>query len=446
MVHGQSVRFLNNNLQSAITMAQSSNKLIFVDTYAPWCIPCKKMEKVFRDPQLSSYFNATFINIRIDMDSEYGKEVHRKYDVIFLPTLMILDQDGRVKYKVDRVISAKDLLDIAQKIAQPEIYAYKPEKQVAVAGPDLRPSIPKPSQTKSAVISKPKPILEAKVKPQETIVNTKGKEEKLVVSNEIAKEKKDIIEGTITEERIIHVFDENAKDLPPGLLKQQAYLSLQLMDGSHRKAARKYLDTQDDWSTKENIRFIFDFLSSTGTKEFQHLMNNRLLYEEIIGTERVYKTISILVYDRLDRGFPRPTLDETKDLFSYIGNQNHERGAYEHYLEAQYKAGNLQNFNRVGEEYLDLYKVENDQMYYRLANASSENGEQLSRSVKYINKAIDINPYNFQYYDTKAYLHYMLGQKQKATKAATKARELAMKNNIKTDQIDILIEMIQEDL
>jgi len=452
---GQSVRFFNNNLQSAITMAQSRGKLIFVDTYAPWCIPCKEMEKVFRDPKLANYFNNTFVNIRIDMDSEHGKSMHNQYQVIFLPTMMILDKDGRVKYKVDRVMSAEDLLEIAQKIAQPEIYSYKPEKQVAVADPStMIQAVPKKQTVKKIETVRPKSVETPIVKPTKEVqpvedlalveeVKKTEPKENIVKSQQ---KKEEIIEGTVVEEKIIHVFDSNVDDLPPELLKQESYLALQLMDGSHNAAAQKYLETQDDWSTVSNMRFIFDFLYSTDTKEFQHLMNNRAAYEELIGKNKVQRTISILVYDRLDRGFPRPTFEETKDLYAYIGTEEHELLAYEHYMESLFARGLLAQYSSLALEYMDRFSIENDQIYYRLANIYSEDGENFEASLKFIDQAIKINPYNFQYYDTQAYLFYVQGLKAEALASAEKAKSIAAKNGLKTNQIEILIEMIKEDL
>ncbi len=439
----QSVRFLNNNLDNAISMAQRSNKLIFVDTYAPWCKPCKKMEREFRNPKLANYFNKTFVNIRIDMDSEMGKQVHRNYDVIFLPTLMILDQEGRIKYKVDRLMSANALLDIAQKIAEPEIYSRKPaetytEKSV--------PSIPEKRIVEDVAVEErvkkdPLPV----TVPADQKATQKTQAPKVDVDI-VYNEETNIIEGTITEEKILHIFDDESTDLPPSLLKHQAYLSLQLMDGSHKQASQKYLDTQTDWNTKENMQFIYDFLYTTDSKEFQHLLNNKASYEELVGKERVYQTISILVYDRLDRGFPRPTLEETKDLFTYLDVENFEKLAYEHYLEQLHKDEKFDEFKVKAEEYIQKVTAKNDQIWYRLANINSETEQGLDRSLSCINEAIKLNPYNYQYYDTQAYLFYLKGKKRKALSSANKSKSIAEKNGQVNEDIDILIQMINEDL
>jgi len=417
-------------------MAQSQNKLIFVDTYAQWCIPCKKMEKEFRDPKLASYFNNTFVNVRIDMDSQHGKELHRNYDVIFLPTLMILDENGRLKYSVDRAMTAEALLDIAQKIAEPEIYAYNP------------PSFPPP--VSKSIVSDPPPTQTIESKnanlPVDEVVSIPA------TSQPSNSEKNSVpidnIEGTIVTQKIIHIFDPNSGDLPPEILRQEAYLRLQLMDGSHKAAAKKYLDTQSDWTSADNMSFILDFLHSTDSREFQHVINNRERYEELYGKDRVYKNISYLVYDRLNRGFPRPTFEETKDLFSYLDPVNFEQYAYEHYMESLYTRGKSKEYATRAEQYISTIHSKNDQVYYRLAliYADDKRPGKFIRSMYCIKKAVEINPHNYQYFDTQAYLYYRDGSKKQALKSAKKAKSLASKNGQDTKDIEMLIRMIREDL
>src|SRR5262245_61023875 len=50
--------------------ARRQNKYIFVDCYASWCGPCKKMDKeIYTQPQVGELLNERFINIKIQIDS-----------------------------------------------------------------------------------------------------------------------------------------------------------------------------------------------------------------------------------------------------------------------------------------------------------------------------------------------------------------------------------------
>lgn len=85
---------------------KSESKTIFIDFYADWCAPCKKMEQeVFEDPVVADYYNTNFINYQINVDSEIGKVLKQKYDVTGFPTSLYLDKFGQI---VARKVGYKD--------------------------------------------------------------------------------------------------------------------------------------------------------------------------------------------------------------------------------------------------------------------------------------------------------------------------------------------------
>jgi len=196
------------------------------------------------------------------------------------------------------------------------------------------------------------------------------------------------------------------------------------------------------------MRFIMDFVSSTESRAFQHIINNKTKYIELFGNDRVYKNISILVYDRLNRGFPRPTFQETQDLFSYLDEDNYMQYSYEHYMESLYSRKKLKEYGKTAEEYISSVHSMNDQVYFRLAMVYSEDKRpgKFIRSQYCIAKAIEINPQNYRYHETEASLYYRDNNKTAALKSAIAAKTLALKNGQGTKDIDVLINMIQEDL
>ncbi len=49
--------------------AKTENKFIFVDCFATWCGPCKRMDQeVYPLKEIGDYFNAHFINLKLQMD------------------------------------------------------------------------------------------------------------------------------------------------------------------------------------------------------------------------------------------------------------------------------------------------------------------------------------------------------------------------------------------
>ncbi len=59
------------NYTEALKKAKSSNKLMFVDLYADWCVPCRIMDaNTYSDPTVASLLNTRFISAKLDVDSQ----------------------------------------------------------------------------------------------------------------------------------------------------------------------------------------------------------------------------------------------------------------------------------------------------------------------------------------------------------------------------------------
>jgi thiol-disulfide isomerase/thioredoxin len=80
--------------------AQQEKKVIFVDVYTSWCIPCKKMtNEVFILPEVGARFNKDFINYKIDAEKGEGIELAKQYKVGSYPTYLFVNPDGTLVYR-----------------------------------------------------------------------------------------------------------------------------------------------------------------------------------------------------------------------------------------------------------------------------------------------------------------------------------------------------------
>ena len=84
-------------LGAAIEQAEREGKLIFVDFYTTWCLPCKLMdEDVFTDRDLGRYMNERFVSLKVNAEVGNGANLASLYEVRAYPTLLFLDTRGRV--------------------------------------------------------------------------------------------------------------------------------------------------------------------------------------------------------------------------------------------------------------------------------------------------------------------------------------------------------------
>lgn len=86
---------------SILAVAKQQNKPIFIDTYASWCMPCKSMKKkVFSKDAVGEYYNANFINVRIDTETKLGQQLVNSHAIDAYPTFLFFAPNGALKHRV----------------------------------------------------------------------------------------------------------------------------------------------------------------------------------------------------------------------------------------------------------------------------------------------------------------------------------------------------------
>ena len=82
------------DLDEAKKVAAATNKKIFVDFYATWCGPCKRLEHDCFSTEEFKKFGTKLVFCRIDVDDQ--KSVAEAYGITAMPTQDILAKDGTV--------------------------------------------------------------------------------------------------------------------------------------------------------------------------------------------------------------------------------------------------------------------------------------------------------------------------------------------------------------
>ncbi|MBR9860458.1 thioredoxin fold domain-containing protein [bacterium] len=109
------LNFEKGELSSFLEKSKKENKILFIDAYATWCGPCKKMDKTtMTDPELVAHFNNNFVNLKADIESTYGKKVQQEYNVRYLPTLLFISPDGKVLSKGVGYQNKQQLMSLAK--------------------------------------------------------------------------------------------------------------------------------------------------------------------------------------------------------------------------------------------------------------------------------------------------------------------------------------------
>lgn len=119
------IKFFNGTFQQALDEAQKQRKSLFVDFYAVWCGPCKKMAKtIFTQDSVGNYFNEKFINLQLDAEKPENIEIAKQYKAEAFPTLAFIGNDGTALSINVGAMSANELLETAR-IAVGEAIGFK---------------------------------------------------------------------------------------------------------------------------------------------------------------------------------------------------------------------------------------------------------------------------------------------------------------------------------
>ncbi|MBB5621877.1 thiol:disulfide interchange protein [Pedobacter cryoconitis] len=111
----QEIEFSQQSYKQVMATAKKTHKQVFIDAYAVWCSPCKELRKTtFKDAKTAAYFNKNFINFSVDVEKGDGVELAKTWQVEGLPTLLIIDENGKVLANHTGFVDGNGLMQFAQ--------------------------------------------------------------------------------------------------------------------------------------------------------------------------------------------------------------------------------------------------------------------------------------------------------------------------------------------
>ncbi len=213
--------------------------------------------------------------------------------------------------------------------------------------------------------------------------------------------------------------------------------------------ANEYLNTQKDWSSKKNMKFILDFVTRTDAKMFDYLLDNRTAFETSFGKTPINRTVERLVSTRIDQllsfkdGETDKIFEEAKVIFSKVYPDRAKGLTASFKMTYHRNGGDRKNFALAAIEYVDyMPTLSADELsdiawtFYRVI----EDKKQLKLALKWSRKALKMQK-EITHYDTVASLYYKLGKKRKARKYAKKGIKFAKSKNEAHDNLSELLEL-----
>lgn len=105
------VAWRTGGFDAALAESAKTGKPVLVDFTASWCPPCKVMKhEVWPDAQVARAANEGYVPVLVDVDDPQNAEVARRYGIRGIPTVLVLDAEGKV-LRTGSYMSKGDMLD-----------------------------------------------------------------------------------------------------------------------------------------------------------------------------------------------------------------------------------------------------------------------------------------------------------------------------------------------
>jgi thiol:disulfide interchange protein len=114
-----------NSYSAALARAKKEKKLVMVDVYATWCLPCKQLEKeTFGNKDVEARLSNQVISVKLDLEKILNDtELAKQFAKDTIPYVVFLDSNGKKLSEFVGFLSTdeflKELGKAVEKVAKP---------------------------------------------------------------------------------------------------------------------------------------------------------------------------------------------------------------------------------------------------------------------------------------------------------------------------------------
>lgn len=96
--------FRDVSLESALAAARSEKKIVMVDFFTTWCVPCKQLDATtWKDAKVLKWASEKVVAVKLDAEKE--RDLAKRFRIGAYPTILLLKPDGS---EIDRIVGFKD--------------------------------------------------------------------------------------------------------------------------------------------------------------------------------------------------------------------------------------------------------------------------------------------------------------------------------------------------
>lgn len=117
------IKFMDSpSLSEVLDYAAEEDKLVFLDIYTDWCLPCKQMNKdVYSRKSTIDFLNDNFISYKVNGEKANGPDLVTIFQVESFPGIMFLNTKGRIIEKSLGGMTETQLLAMGNRALQSQL-------------------------------------------------------------------------------------------------------------------------------------------------------------------------------------------------------------------------------------------------------------------------------------------------------------------------------------
>lgn len=107
----QQLTIIEQDYQLALKVAAEQDKLLLIDFYTTWCMPCKELDKtIFQNSNVAQEIDKRFVVLKYDAEKDSIHNLSVKHHISSYPTTLVLTNKGQLVNKMFGLGKPQELL------------------------------------------------------------------------------------------------------------------------------------------------------------------------------------------------------------------------------------------------------------------------------------------------------------------------------------------------